>query len=159
MRRIYEYVPEGAKTSRDTPPEKQWWNRAPVQEFKERLQTMSIPELSVLSAEISGAIAVTQAQIEGRDRATAELSWLHRARRALGFLTEKRRLVSAEQARRQAARHQERVTRSAANVVEHAEQEQIRHEKWHAAHAALEAGDLAGAVKCLIEYLAPRKAK
>lgn len=91
MRRVYDVpppVPEGGAT--DAP---EWWKRVSRKAFGQRIETMEIKELERLKAELSGALSVIQSQLETRPR--GEDDWYQRARRSLGYISQRNGMVKA----------------------------------------------------------------
>lgn len=85
-----EYIPEPRRDQQ----EPRWWQTMNTGAFMLKLRTMTREEVENLSAEIRGAIAVIQSQLESRGR--SNLLWWKSARSALGFMHEKQGLVRSE---------------------------------------------------------------
>lgn len=92
MRRvIVENNDRPAATSRAAPSPRAWWQECNVEEFKQRCGSMERLALQDLMSEIKGAVAVTSVVVQDTLR---EHEQRRRARIALGYMTEKRRLLT-----------------------------------------------------------------
>lgn len=83
--RTARIFPEGRK-------QKKWWQTCGVEEFLQRLEDMSFEETASLKDELDGAIVITHGAMEN-----TEFEWGHRqrARQALRFMVEKRKLMKS----------------------------------------------------------------
>jgi hypothetical protein len=121
---------------------KAWWQRGTLNVFRGKIHAMSKAQLEVLSSEIGARLAVIQGQIQGGMRETAGEEWFQAAKMSIGYIAERRNILSAELARR--------------NVDQRAERARIRNETLGRARERLAADDLHGAIGALIDLLAPR---
>jgi hypothetical protein len=117
---------------------KAWWQRGSLNRFREKICGMRKADLEALGAEISGRLAVIQGQIEGGGH---DDEWRRRAKMSLGYIAERRGIVSAELTRR--------------NVDHRAAKVKFRAERIERARASLAKDDMRGAVEALIELLDP----
>lgn len=134
LRRVYE-PPAPAQTRRGDR-SNSWWQICGVAEFKERIDAMSLQELEPLFGEIRGACSVISVTVQNKEADPAHRS---RARAALGFVSEKRRVLQARIQREETARHDagRELTKTVAKE----------------ARTALENGDLSGALSRIIDWL------
>jgi hypothetical protein len=132
MRRRTYAVSETVATTHERP----WWQACNVNEFKERIEGMLSDDARALMSEIKGAIAVISITVQNRDADPEQRS---RARAALGFTTQKRRALEAYVNRPTPDATERRNSRSRVAAQE--------------ARAALERGDIEGAVTRLVEWL------
>lgn len=134
IKRVYE-PPVPAQTRRGET-SRAWWQVCSVEEFKERIDSMSFQECEVLFGEIRGACSVISVTVQNKN---AEPVHRSRARAALGFVSEKRRVLQARMQREDAARRD--IGRELTKI---SAQE---------ARAALEQGDVALAVSKIVDWL------
>jgi hypothetical protein len=120
-------------------PEKAWWQACSLDEFEAAVKQMPVREIDALVLEIGARISAVTSQVE--DTTRDDLEWLGRAKRALGHMTERRRIARAEVTRRNETSRGSNYARKK-RVVD-------------AARKALESGDVAGAVKILIDLADP----
>lgn len=135
IRRVYE-PPAPIKTSRGGNPRNEWWQKCRPEEFKERVDPLSPSERLALLGEIKGACAVISITVQSKD---ADPEHRARARAALGFVTEKRRILQARIERDTGASKDARQLKKMALAQE--------------ARTALDDGDVAGAVSKIIDWL------
>lgn len=141
MRRIVDVtVPanEGGATS-----EHEWWKRVSKSGFGARIETMDLRALERLRAELSGALSVIQSQLETRPRGDDD--WYQRARRSLGYISQRNGMVKAV-----INTHNER-TRT--------ENEGRRTVYIADARSRLESGDVTGAVAVVLDLLEGQHAR
>lgn len=95
--------------------EKEWWLLANIVEFRERITKLDDTALASLSSEIKSAICVTQAQLETKGKDDRE--WWNRARQALAFMVEKKRMLGRFITEHQAANHARKLAAPAVLVA------------------------------------------
>lgn len=117
--------------------EKAWWQKGSDRSFRAQLGTMSEAELESTASEIAGALSVIQAQIETSSDRTSE--WYQRARQALGFIAARKALLRAELTVR--------------NANNQALKDAAKRENIRIARAALERGDLAAALRIVLDQM------
>jgi hypothetical protein len=80
--------------------QKSWWQDAAPADFRNRISTLNAYSLKTLGAEIRGALAFLQGQLDSADAEKRATDWWRRANLARGFIAEKQAFVQAELARR-----------------------------------------------------------
>ncbi len=115
-----------------------WWRTVPDGAFQERLALLTTPALDELVLEIGASLAAMQAQLTSPN---GDPSWRHALNYALNKSASRRRLVRAEIASRQTCNRGKNFARKRRLVAE--------------ARAYLDRGDVAGAVRVLVDSLDP----
>jgi hypothetical protein len=125
-------------------PETPWWRVCDLAEFERRVQAMSDVEFSELAARIRAAAKAFAVQLQGsRDDDPA---WRRRAKMAFSYMVEKKALIANEEHRRHQAK----------NKTSQEVRTERRRALLKAATELNEAGDVAGAIRMLIQFLDPK---
>lgn len=139
-----EYVPETRRNDvHHDVDNRPWWQICGVEEFRQRAAELTRVEQERLASEIAGAKSIVVAQLESRGR--VDLGWWRGARAALGFITEKHRIIAAELQVRNATDQQHKKKGKSARALAHIEE-------LIAARALAEAGDVRGALLRFLDY-------
>jgi hypothetical protein len=70
-----------------------WWQKGTMKKFQETIADFDASRLTELLAEMKGATAAIQGQIEARGKTNIE--WWQRARQSLAYIAERKKVVSA----------------------------------------------------------------
>lgn len=137
----------GSKPQRRDREPPQWWQEATVNFFRFKIARMSRDDLGDLRAEIKGAIALVQSQLEARGK--NNLGWWRKASAAKGFMAEKQHLLTQDLRRRQIELDGDKEARQHAHV----QRQQERTDLLKSVRELAEAGDVQAALLKLVEWL------
>jgi hypothetical protein len=110
-----------------------WWQAISGAEFTTHIKELTDDELIELHAEISGAVALTAGQLNAQN---GDADWIRRAKLALGYMSQKKRLTGGEMALR--SLH-----------VGIAQRSELR----AAVEDALDVEDVPAAIRAIVEFL------
>jgi hypothetical protein len=68
-----------------------WWRKGTAKKFQETIDGFDAERLTALLAEMKGATAVIQGQLEAHGK--ADIEWWQRARQTLAYIAERKQLV------------------------------------------------------------------
>lgn len=118
--------------------QREWWQQCSDAQFLQSCAEMTTNQLQELTADMSSLTARLAAQVE---KGSPDAEWLSRAKYALRMVASRRSLVKAELTSR--------------NEVARTKNSDKKRRWMTAARKALDSGDVAGAVRVLVDFLDP----
>lgn len=147
LRRTIEIEPP-AQTDRMNPltvGSRPWWQTCNYAELETRVKAMQHAQVQALISEVGAAIAITSSIVNDVQKDPEQR---RRARKALAFMVEKKRLLKSFVQNQAHPPVDEKLKKE-----EHQAREHIREGRIEEARAAVAAGDMATAITCILDLL------